>query len=189
MYTFRINFHMDDVSHDGRPMEVLRRLSRAPHRVKDYLCNSQVLLVLGIVEYFHVFDVPIFVAHVSEKRLPHIVVQLGKRHFFGRNGANVPLINLKTRDKLDLPLFLITPLNTVSIYNYGLTTLNLGSLKSVLLYLLHRRQMRGSLTVSTGNRPMSSTCKIKAPIRVENICWVGWRVKSLKPRNYQLLYC
>ncbi len=39
-------------------------------------------------------------------------------------------------------------------------TLNLAASSSLLLYLLHRRQMRGSLTVSTGNRPTgkSSTC-------------------------------
>lgn len=95
LFTFRVQLHVDDVSHNRRVMERLHGHLGGFHVLKNNFGNSQVLFVLRIVQYLDLLDFPEFFAHVGKKSFPDVVVQPGECHLFWRHGADVALIDLQ----------------------------------------------------------------------------------------------
>lgn len=95
LFTFRVQLHVDDISHNRRVVERLHGHFGGFHGLKNHLCNSQVLLIFGIVKDLHLLDVSKFLAHVGKKSFPDVVVQPGECHLLWRNSADVTLIDLR----------------------------------------------------------------------------------------------
>lgn len=86
---------MDDVSHNRRVVERLHGHLGGFHALKNNFGNSQMLLVLRVVQDLHLLDFSKFLAHVGKKSFPDVVVQPGERHLLLRHGADVTLIDLE----------------------------------------------------------------------------------------------
>ena len=94
LFTFRVQLHVDDVSHHRRVVERLNCHFGGLHGFKHNFGYSQVLFVLRVVQDLHLLDLAEFFAHVREKSFPDVVVQPGERHLLRRHGADVALIDL-----------------------------------------------------------------------------------------------
>lgn len=94
LFTFRVQLHVDDVSHNRRVVERLHGHFGGFHGLKNYFGNSQVLLILRIVKDLHLFDFSKFLAHIGKKSFPDVVVQPGECHLLWRNRADITLIDL-----------------------------------------------------------------------------------------------
>lgn len=95
VFTFRVQLHVDDVSHNRRVVERLHGHLGGFHRLENNFSYPQVLLVLRIVQDLHLLNLPEFFAHVSKESFPDVVVQSGECHLLGGDGADVALIDLR----------------------------------------------------------------------------------------------
>lgn len=95
MFTFRVQLHVDEVSHNRRVVERLHGHLGGFNRLENDFGDAQVLLVLGIVQDLHLLDLPEFFAHVSEESFPDVVVEPGERHLLGGHGADVAVVDLR----------------------------------------------------------------------------------------------
>lgn len=95
MFTFRVQLHVDDVSHNRRLMQRLHRHFGGLHALENYFGNSQVLFVLRIIQNLHLLDFAEFLAHVGEEPFPDVVVEPRERHLLRRDGADVALVDLE----------------------------------------------------------------------------------------------
>lgn len=95
MFTFGVQLHVDDVSHNRRLVQRLHRHFGRLHVLKNNFSNPQVFLVLRIVQDLHLLDFSELLAHVGEESLPDVVVQPGERHLLGGHRADVALIDLQ----------------------------------------------------------------------------------------------
>lgn len=94
LFTFRVQLHVDDVSHNRRVVERLHGHLGCFHGLKNNFGYSQVLFVLRIVQDLHLLDFSIFLAHVGKKSFPDVVVESGECHLLWRHGADITLIDL-----------------------------------------------------------------------------------------------
>lgn len=95
MFTFWVQLHVDEVSHNRRVVERLHGHLGGFHRLKNNFGDARVLLILGIVQYLHLLDLPEFFAHVSEEPFPDVVVEPRERHLLGGHGADVAIVDLR----------------------------------------------------------------------------------------------
>ena len=95
LFTFRVQLHVDDVSHNRRVVQRLHGHFGGFHRLENNFGNPQVLLVPRIVQDLHLLDVSEFLAHVGKKSFPDVVVEPGECHLLRRHGADVTLIDLE----------------------------------------------------------------------------------------------
>lgn len=95
VFTFRVQLHVDDVSHNRRVVKRLHRNLGGFHVLKNNFGNSQMLFVLRVVQDLDLLDVSEFLAHVSKKSFPDVVVEPGERHLLRRHRADVTLIDLQ----------------------------------------------------------------------------------------------
>lgn len=86
---------MDDVPHNRRVVERLHGHLSSFHRLENNFGDAGVLLVLGIIQYLHLLDLPEFFAHVSEEPFPDVVVEPRERHLLGGHGADVAIVDLR----------------------------------------------------------------------------------------------
>lgn len=95
MFTFGVQLHVDDVSHNRRLMQRLHGHLGGLHALKNNFGNPQVLLVLRIVQNLHLLDFSEFLAHVGKEPFPDVVVQPRECHLLWGHGADVALIDLE----------------------------------------------------------------------------------------------
>lgn len=95
LFTFRVQLHVDDVSHNRRVVERLHGHLGGFHGLKNNFSDPQVLLVLRIVQDLDLLDFSKFFAHVGKKSFPDVVVEPGECHLLWRHGADVTLIDLE----------------------------------------------------------------------------------------------
>lgn len=95
VFTFRVQLHVDDVSHNRRFVQRLHGHLGGLHALKNNFGNSQVLLVLRVVQNLHLLDLPKFLAHVGQKSFPDVVVQPRECHLLWGHRADVALIDLE----------------------------------------------------------------------------------------------
>lgn len=95
MFTFGVQLHVDDVSHNRRFMQRLHGHLGGLHALKNNFGNSQVLFVLRVVQNLHLLDVSKFFAHVGKKSFPDVVVQSSECHLLWGHRADVALIDLE----------------------------------------------------------------------------------------------
>lgn len=95
LFTFWIQLHVDDVSHNRRVVERLHGHLGGFHRLKNNFGNSQVLFVLRIVQDLDLLDLSKFFAHVRKKSFSDVVVEPGERHLLRRHGADITLVDLQ----------------------------------------------------------------------------------------------
>lgn len=94
VFTFRVQLHVDFVSHNRCVVQRLHGQLGRLHRLKNNFGNPQVLLVLRIVQNLDLLDFAEFFAHVGKKSLPDVVVQPGECHLLGGHRADVTLVDL-----------------------------------------------------------------------------------------------
>lgn len=94
LFTFRVQLHVDDVSHHRRVVQRLNSHLGGLDVLENNLGYSQVLFVLRVVQDLNLLDVSKFFAHVREKPFPDVVVEPGKGHLLWGHGANIALIDL-----------------------------------------------------------------------------------------------
>lgn len=95
MFTFRVQLHVDDVSHNRRVVQRLHGHLGGLHVLKNNFGNSQVLFVLRVVQNLHLLDFSKFLAHVGEESFPDVVVEPRERHLLGGHGPDVALVDLE----------------------------------------------------------------------------------------------
>ena len=95
LFTFRVQLHVDEVSHNRRLVKRLHSHFGSFHVLKNNFSNPQVLLILRIVQDLDVLDFSEFFAHVAKKSFPDVVVQPGECHLLGRHRADITLIDLE----------------------------------------------------------------------------------------------
>lgn len=94
LFTFRVQLHVDDVSHNRRVVKRLDGHLSGFHGLKNNFGYSQVLFVLRIVQDLDLLDFSEFFAHVGKKSFPDVVVQPGECHLLRRDGSDVTLVDL-----------------------------------------------------------------------------------------------
>lgn len=95
MFTFRVQLHVDDVSHNRRVVQRLHGHLGGLYALKNNFSNSQVLFVLRVVQNLHLLDFSKFLAHVGKKSFPDVVVEPRECHLLGGHRADVALIDLE----------------------------------------------------------------------------------------------
>lgn len=95
MFTFRVQLHVDDVSHNRRFVQRLHGHLGGLYALKNNFGNSQVLFVLWVVQNLHLLDFSKFFAHVGKKSFPDVVVEPCECHLLGGHRADVALIDLE----------------------------------------------------------------------------------------------
>lgn len=94
LFTFRVQLHVDNVSHHGRVVQRLNSNLGGFHTLKNNFSYSQVLFILRVVQDLDLLDISKLFAHVREKSLPDVVVQPGERHLLWRHWADIKFIDL-----------------------------------------------------------------------------------------------
>lgn len=103
LFTFRVQLHVDDVSHNRRVVKRLHCHLGGFHGLKNHFGNSKMLFVLRIVQDLDLLDFSKLFAHVGKKSLPDVVVQPGECHLLRRHRADITLIDLQREwDELTL---------------------------------------------------------------------------------------
>lgn len=121
LFTFRVQLHVDDVSHHRRVVERLNGHLGRLHGFKNNFGYPQVLFVLRIVQDLDLLDISELLAHVGKKAFPDVVVQPGERHLLWGYGADVTVIDLGRerqelmRSAVGLMLHHVEPLLTAEI--------------------------------------------------------------------------
>lgn len=95
LFTFRVQLHVDEVSHNRRLVKRLHGHFGSFHILKNNFGNPQVLFVLRIVQDLHLLDFSKLFAHVGEKSFPNVVVQPGECHLLRRHRADITLVDLE----------------------------------------------------------------------------------------------
>lgn len=95
VFTFRVQLHVDDVSHNRRVVKGLHCHLGGFHGFKNNFGNSQMLFVLRVVQDLDLLDFSEFFAHVSKKSFPNVVVEPGECHLLWRHRADITLIDLQ----------------------------------------------------------------------------------------------
>lgn len=95
LFTFRVQLHVDDVSHNRRVVKRLHGHFGGFHALENNFGYPQVLFVLRIVQDLDLLDFSEFFAHFGKKYFPDIVVEPGESHLLWRHRADVTLIDLE----------------------------------------------------------------------------------------------
>lgn len=98
MFTFGVQLHVDDVSHNRRFVQRLHGHLGGLDVLKNNFSNPQVLFVLRVVQNLHLLDFSVFFAHVGKKSFPDVVVQPRERHLLRGHGADVALVDLEEEE-------------------------------------------------------------------------------------------
>lgn len=94
LFTFRVQLHVDDVSHHGRVVQRLHGPFGGLDALENNLGYPQVLFVLRVVQDLDLLDVSELFAHVREEPFPDVVVEPGKGHLLRGHGPHVALVDL-----------------------------------------------------------------------------------------------
>lgn len=100
VFTFWVQLHVDDVSHNRRVVERLHGHLGSFHGLENNFSYSQVLLVLRVVEDLDLLYFTKLFAHVGKKSFPNVVVQPGECHLFWGHGTDITLVDLQEERKL-----------------------------------------------------------------------------------------